>query len=99
MRRYLYVAAIFVAIMALVELNFLTLGKDSPISIGLGLAIILGGMGMMIWMIWFWKPLCPQCRSARAKFVYPDRKNERLHCNACGFDEPTGWQRGGSDGV
>ena len=91
MRRYLYAVVIFFAMIALIELDFLAFGKESPISVGAALAVILGWIGMTLWMVWFWRPVCPHCRSARAKFICLDRRNERLVCAACGFDEPTGW--------
>jgi hypothetical protein len=87
--------AAFVIGMALAWVDGLLFNEKSPVGIALATVIIFGTIAALTWFFWFWRPLCPQCRNARAKFTYSDRRREHLTCPSCGFEEPTGWERGG----
>jgi len=46
-----------------------------------------------VFFLRFWRPRCPQCEEARARFVDDERGQEYLTCEACGYREATGWER------
>ena len=53
---------------------------------------MLVGAGAFVYFVFRWRPRCPQCRGARARFAWEGRL-EYLTCPACGYREPTGCTR------
>lgn len=51
---------------------------------------LLAGVVCFFWFYFRWKPKCPSCKAGRVSFVKV-LTQERLKCNACDFNEPTGW--------
>ena len=74
---------------------FIPSGPINPMLAVAGFLFFIGCFAYFIWPWLIWKPVCPNCRTSRARFVYPDGHNEHLVCLSCGFDEPTGFERGG----
>src|SRR5688500_13991272 len=53
-------------------------------------ALIVGAVAFFFFAL-RWRPRCPGCGSARAKFVRSRDEDEHLVCASCGFREATGY--------
>ena len=50
----------------------------------------VAGAAAFVYFVFRWRPRCPQCRVARARFAW-EKPKEYLTCAACGYREETGW--------
>lgn len=60
-----------------------------------GGAALAVGAGCFFYALYRWRPRCPACHASRARFVRAG-EIERLRCEHCGYDEPTGWTYSGT---
>jgi hypothetical protein len=99
-RRVIYIVAMLVSAFVLMGLlgTIIPEGAISPVVGTVLFLVFIGYFAYFIWIWLLWKPICPGCRMARARFVYPDKRHEHLVCPSCGFDEPTGFEKGGFAG-
>lgn len=65
---------------------------NTPLAVGIAFLIAaIWFVGFMIYAV-VWKPTCPKCKVAKAKFHKKAKSSqEYLTCTACDFSEPTGW--------
>jgi hypothetical protein len=95
--RYVFIVAAIVLVKLIRDVAIGAVGQG-PLGTTIDVAATVFIVAYVLWMFFWWRPNCPKCRIARAKFTRQDGHEERLVCAACGYDEPTGITPGqGSD--
>jgi hypothetical protein len=69
-------------------------GAGSVVTAIVGGIALLAGAGLFFWMLFVWRPRCPQCGVASAARFVREGDNQHLRCTRCAYDEPTGWTYG-----
>jgi Protein of unknown function (DUF3592) len=87
--RYVFIVAAIVLIKPIRDLAIGAVGQG-PLADAIGVATLVITVAYVLWMFFWWRPKCPKCRIARAKFTRRGGREERLICAACDYDEPTG---------
>jgi hypothetical protein len=61
------------------------------VAVAVGVASLVAGAVAFFFFAFRWRPRCPGCASARARFVRSPDEDEYLSCASCGFREATGY--------
>jgi hypothetical protein len=87
--RYVFIVAAIVIAKAIDDAVFGAVGQG-PLGKSIAGLVTAVVVVYVLWMMFWWRPKCPKCGRARARFVRQNHQPERLVCATCGFDEPTG---------